>query len=582
MAEAAGLVLGSVSLIALFTTAVDGYRLISAARNDLPKEAHFVVTKLEIEKQRYRVWGQFMGFSDEAGCEEFSHHSKPTQHLCIAILTEVASIIRDTKTLAEKYGLVELGVGSMKDEQLKVEDIKSRDEADPSQSAIVERVNEIVKAKVEKTGKLKKWKWAIDDGQKFERLVDKLCYLNDSLANCLTPFNVRQLAKALPSFVIPTIDDLPTLSKLGKSFAGDETVLTTSADLKRLHIEAQAAEGSDSTASVKAPIVPWPALQTFEDKGSRSMAYYTDASSQKTSPEKSPRVMIEWREIGRKVQDEDRTLVQNRVQALALLLFTRKSSDFRILSCRGIVKDPSVESGGVLRYGFVFDLPSTDTDPEAFPITLFDLLDAKIGPIPALGERFDLAKTLASALALFHASKWLHKGLKSDNILFFRLNNQPTKSPTAITSPYIAGFDVARPDGPTDQSGPLSRTLDSDDNLYRHPDVRGPLKKRRYRKDHDIYSLGVLLYEIGFWSSVEKRIKPIVPPKSAPGEFREKLIESCGELEWTMGKKYKEVVVRCLEGDFGITSEGDKNDDGGKLLRVFWSKVIRELEQCHA
>ena len=48
-----------------------------------------------------------------------------------------------------------------------------------------------------------------------------------------------------------------------------------------------------------------------------------------------------------------------------------------------------------------------------------------------------------------------------------------------------------------------------------------------------------------------------------------------------MGKRYKDAVVRCLKGDFGWSHEGKETGDGAKLQRAFWSKVIRELKECH-
>jgi serine/threonine protein kinase len=576
MAEAVGLALSAVSLIALFTTAVEGYQLFSAVRKDLPNDVPFLVTKLEVEKHRFSLWGIFMGLSHEAGCEKFLQQSKLTQQLCIAILTEVASIIADSETLSKQYGLVEFEVQNMEDvSELKIADIKSRDHEDVSQSPAVERLKAKVEGKAHKYGFRKRLSWTIKDGQKFGKLAEKLRYLNDSLENCLTRVTVDQLSRALASFLIPTIQDPSTLYQLGQTSAGDETVLATSADLKRVIIETQATETKKPSSGAQAPVVQWDHLGVFENAGSRSMADYA-ISEQKKVP-----VLIEWRELGIEVKGDERTLIENRVQALARLLSTPKTTEFCVLNCRGIVHAPVVQPG-VVKYGFVFDLPSPDSDPTAFPVTLSHLLNSEKPSVPALGERFDLAKTLASALALFHASKWLHKGFKPENILFFRLDSQPGDSPVSLSSPYIAGFFVARPDLPSELSGPLLRSLDSNDNLHRHPDVRGPVKNARYQKDHDIYSLGVLLYEIGVWRPVEKLHETFLTSKTVVQNFTNTLVQECSELEWRMGKKYKEVVVRCLRGDFGLSHEEKESVDGAKLQRAFWFKVIRELEDCHA
>ena len=150
------------------------------------------------------------------------------------------------------------------------------------------------------------------------------------------------------------------------------------------------------------------------------------------------------------------------------------------------------------------------------------------------------------------------------------------KTPTSIVSPYLTGFDYSRPDVPGEPSGEHPDNDNRAFNLYRHPDCQGPPGHSRYRREHDIYSLGVLLFEIGVWRPLIK----YYPVNMTPQEFKEILLESCAELGPRMGVKYRDVVVRCLTGDFGIDLSA--GHDATKLQRVFWSKVITELEGCQA
>jgi len=143
--------------------------------------------------------------------------------------------------------------------------------------------------------------------------------------------------------------------------------------------------------------------------------------------------------------------VHNRVQALAHLFSTHASDDFHILRCLGLVQEFPSEGTSIIKYSFVFALPSNDTDPTALPVTLWDLLESKDPrAIPSLGDRFNLAKALASALALLHATRWLHKGLKSDNILFFRRKDQHRSH--HLTLPVSKSPDATKPGRNLDRS----------------------------------------------------------------------------------------------------------------------------------
>jgi len=105
--------------------------------------------------------------------------------------------------------------------------------------------------------------------------------LNDSLQNSLTPFNVRQLNKVLPTFVIPSIDDTHTLSELAQSSKGYQTVLMTSASLNRLNIEAaKAAEKINSPTISQVLDIPSGSLNVFGEKDYRSTADYSVSSDQ--------------------------------------------------------------------------------------------------------------------------------------------------------------------------------------------------------------------------------------------------------------------------------------------------------------
>ena len=318
---------------------------------------------------------------------------------------------------------------------------------------------------------------------------------------------VRTLALALPSFVLPTIEDLSELSELGRIASGDEPILAITANLKRVYIEATRGE-----RKVDVPELYPSDFRGLGDRGLRSMADYY------VSPQVKKRIMVEWREIGIDEQGTGRSVVENRIRQLAHLLRTPKSFDFRTLTCLGLVHFPQDD-----RYGFVFDLPSTVVDPDALPVTLFELLNLRNNPPPALGARIILAQKIASALCLLHASGWLHRGLRPHNILFFDKSFNPN-DPTSITSPYIAGFGYALPDDAEEVPRPFMRISNPEYDMYRHPSVRDRFHETRYEQKHDIYSLGVILYEIGVWGSVTRQFDKY---NTAISDFDDQLLKEC-------------------------------------------------------
>ncbi|CAG9983124.1 unnamed protein product [Clonostachys byssicola] len=118
-------------------------------------------------------------------------------------------------------------------------------------------------------------------------------------------------------------------------------------------------------------------------------------------------------------------------------------------------------------------------------------------PMPSLSLRISLCFQLAECLSNFHAVDWLHKGLRSQNILFF----SPDVGSVDLQKPYLTGLELSRPDGRPELTDVAKPNPDTD--LYRHPLVQGGENADAYRKSFDLYSLGIILLEVGCWSPIE-------------------------------------------------------------------------------
>ena len=92
-------------------------------------------------------------------------------------------------------------------------------------------------------------------------------------------------------------------------------------------------------------------------------------------------------------------------------------------------------------------------------------------------------------------------------------------------------------------------------DIYRHPERQGQ-PTTPFKKIHDICSLGVVLLEIGLWEPAIKLQRILFAPQSS--------MRRC--LESRAGKRYKEVVLKCLQGDFGV--EDNTYERGYEMLDV--------------
>jgi hypothetical protein len=131
---------------------------------------------------------------------------------------------------------------------------------------------------------------AIGDVVKFADLVR---YLNGSLYHCLPPVSVSFLSQGLPFFMLPSIEDVVTLSDLRKAATVTQPILANSAKLKSLNIQTSDVDFNSITGLLE---INCDALDIFETQGMRSMANYREANMQNP-------VLIEWKEIRKDVDE---------------------------------------------------------------------------------------------------------------------------------------------------------------------------------------------------------------------------------------------------------------------------------------
>lgn len=195
-----------------------------------------------------------------------------------------------------------------------------------------------------------------------------------------------------------------------------------------------------------------------------------------------------------------------------------------------------------------------------------------------LDERLALAQKLTSSILFLHTVSFVHKNIRPETIIVFEDVN------SKIGSPFLAGFEKFRLEaGTTYRTGDDTWNHNLCDSLFplpeiiphakigldRHPTRQGTNPELKYRMQHDIYSLGVILLEIGLWTSFV-----LYPPSPAPSslirtpnlilspqnlerrdnplnrstENKEKLQELAqSKLPILLGKRYTDIVLQCLK-----------------------------------
>ncbi|KAM7216899.1 hypothetical protein V8F06_007662 [Rhypophila decipiens] len=333
------------------------------------------------------------------------------------------------------------------------------------------------------------------------------------------------------------------------------------------------------------------------------------------------RVMVEWRYCSSETTTR-RDPVRRLGGLVSLLNRKRLYERFLTLPClRGLVIDSSNS-----RIGIVFSLDDV-TDGTSIK-SLQDVVRRVATPLP-VGQRFKLARDIATALHHLHSVRWLHKSIRSDNILCFSpmiknlLDSEAastvawskakllapkrpgspstanvgapvdnaetlpllTKGPNPLPHFYLVGWDLSRPEHASELSETLSistagyRSRRDAIRMYSYPDTYAELTtKQQYRPEYDIYSLGLVLLEIGLWRTIDT----IWKQSPADAAFRVLVrTEYCDRLLGKMGEVYWRVVQRCLSNDFGA-EKGSADNGDFSLQESFEKNVVCELESCSA
>lgn len=269
------------------------------------------------------------------------------------------------------------------------------------------------------------------------------------------------------------------------------------------------------------------------------------------TPHATP-VIVEWKKYDPSWHGQLGIELRGRIDNIARLLRSEAKPDQLLtLHCLGYFDVPRD-----MRYGFAFAYPpGSGADVISLKETL---INKAVEALPTLADRYQTAYALAMSLAILHTAGWLHKSIRSQNIIF------PKSDDSVLWSrPYLVGFEYSRPDQPGAASEKPEESVRL--NLYRHLRAQGE-PRQTFRKGFDVYSLGIVLLEIGLWRDGWKLRAENMSAQQTHAAMME---HAKGRLAHCMGIEYRDVVIKCMSGELE-----DREHD---ITRAFFIEVVEVL-----
>ncbi|KAI1079486.1 prion-inhibition and propagation-domain-containing protein [Whalleya microplaca] len=348
-------------------------------------------------------------------------------------------------------------------------------------------------------GPLKRLRWATVGKDKSTRitrdihnLVDKLEYLLDSADRESRRNEDVRLLRDLVSFTTTTteIGELDGILEDGIGSSSSERAIKAAAYVKQIRLVLGADQREDEVRTVPTPesrkIMPQlrNIKKTLKPWSGTDLRY----SGIEFARYNGRQVIVQWKVAEGQAWEK----YQVQMKSLVVLLMSFSHKSFRSLRCLGYY--PAEDRG---RHGIVFSAPNEDFSWSMK--SLSQLIEEEM--YVSLSRRVAIAQALGETLLQLHTAGWMHKSLRSENIVF--LAHEGSKNEDFLRSdPFVMGYDYARPDT-ADAAAAFTQLPETElsAELYRHPQAQG-LNRETYQKRFDVYALGCLVVELAFWQKL--------------------------------------------------------------------------------
>ena len=282
------------------------------------------------------------------------------------------------------------------------------------------------------------------------------------------------------------------------------------------------------------------------------------------------------------VQGNADRLTKN-VRNLARRFLYSDPLNFGLLEGDGVIREEDPRDPTNITFTFVFKIIRGNSEPKSLRGVML-----RNGANHSLSDRLEIANNLAKAVSFVHTFGFVHKNICPENILL------STHNSASLGHAYLVGFGAFRhAEGYTWQRGDNAWER----NIYRHPHRQGLVPDEHYVMQHDIYSLGVCLLEVGLW---ETFVSYTDSGKCEPSPALSESLTVSGAvsnkdclvflaravLPKRMGSKYARIVETCLTClDADSVDFGDKSefcDTDGVLVAVRYIEKVSLSESTFA
>ena len=269
-----------------------------------------------------------------------------------------------------------------------------------------------------------------------------------------------------------------------------------------------------------------------------------------------------------------------RLEALYAAFMPMRAESQRNISLLGYFEDPHGP-----RIGLVYDLPysvqnrlhatAISSAETLAPLSLLNLI-RKAKPIqsntpdadpPPLEARFNLALRLTEQLRGLHLNGLSHGNINSSSVIFAMTSNEASsRRLKCFKSPIWASFDVFSKS--TVEGLHRSPNL----NIYRHSEDHPYSSQRDLATDirFDLYSLALILLEVGIWQSLGDMFKP----KYSLADFKVRLEKLWApKLASRCGTSYMRAVQICLQA-------ADPGEVSSLTTEGIYDRVCTHLQRC--
>ncbi|KAK3382661.1 prion-inhibition and propagation-domain-containing protein [Lasiosphaeria ovina] len=510
------------------------------------KDAERLVLALEFERFRLQLWGENSGLTPQDGEEAtLPERLQPICGVLKGQLDEIGQLMGNGNDLKSRYGLAPTeepatnsdgirGLVERMQQSIRKMKIASVDDAEtvvPGATEVTDlEGDEIAQVTIRRrVGTFSRFRWAVKDVGKFEHLVSALARMITKLNELLTESQQRKTTEdtnRINMIVVGSAIDDASLQLIRAAVRSDPDTSSL-----RSGIERRALLGEQSSSEVIAAMMHVEPLSLSMFNLPDDFPTATRFIAQKTtqSDDRTDNIpLLDWYLFERKdfdpnISPEDKQKLSSRMQRLVMLLRKPRSPAFMTPQAEGCIHDASSSCWWLvlhfpleLRLSLHYQLPSST---HLTPVSLLSLLRAKTAPKPQLEARIALASAICTTFSELYTSGWLHKGVRSDNILFRTSSLNPLLPSTTedqsslpqqdssshmarlLQSFLVAGFDYSRQEseGATIDKAKTSGNVAV--AIYRHPNYQGDAAQG-YKVQHDMYSLGLVLVEIALWMPI--------------------------------------------------------------------------------